>query len=176
MSKRLIGLAEFEAMFDAGKLDTLTRKDLDRLDYDPPKERVALVSWCAERSDDDGEVFPGFWRVVMAGDGRRFDELHDWGVLQFGKPPWKRSAVVRVVGRLGSVEAFVAAMAEPGPSFVYDFQFVEGERPKVPAARGGDAKSFKTSRLPRNVEAQERMRWRRTRERKPREPGQGELF
>lgn len=116
-----ISFAEFAAKVAAEQEDGFVWSDLLRFDYDAPKERVALVSWCDERVDEHGEVFEGCWRVIMAGEGRRWSELHDWGVLYFGEPPWRRSQVLRVVGRLGSVEAAVKALAKPAPDFVYSF-------------------------------------------------------
>ena len=33
------------------------------------------------------------WRIVRAGDAKRWKEFHRWGVLLFGDPPWKGSQV-----------------------------------------------------------------------------------
>lgn len=143
--------------------------DLARLDYDAPKERLALVSWCGEVVDHFREVRPAHWRVVMAGDASRWSYLHDWGVLCFGPPPWRRSQVLRVVGRLGSVEAAVKALAAPSIDFAYSFAFDEASmRPVEPAVvsrrRGGALAKPKVSEDERM-----RARWRRV-------ARQGELF
>lgn len=172
---RKISFAEFAAKIAAEEEEVFRWRDLDRFDYDPPKERVALVSWCDEFVDKHGEVHAGFWRIIMAGDSRRWDELHDWGVLNFGEPPWRRSQVVSCVGRLGSLELFVKAMAGPSPDFVYSFKFdapvarvVDGGRRVGPAAA---AERF--ARPVVDERARERARWRRAR--RP-DKAQGELF
>ena len=120
MSGRLSAL-DIEAMLEDGTLEDLRRSDLERMDYDPPKERVALVCWRAEHVDSYGERIAGHWSIEMAGDHKRWRELHTWGVLLFGDPPWCRSQVISVVGRLGSIEAAVKAMAPPSPEFSYVF-------------------------------------------------------
>lgn len=169
-----ISFAEFAAKVAAEQEDGFVWSDLLRFDYDAPKERVALVSWCDERVDEHGEVFEGCWRVIMAGEGRRWSELHDWGVLYFGEPPWRRSQVLRVVGRLGSVEAAVKALAKPAPDFVYSFKY---EAPSAPVARPGGRRVAPAvaaevlSRPRASKDVQERARWRRARR-----PVQGELF
>lgn len=94
------------------------------------------MSWCDDRVDEHGEVTEGQWRVIMAGDGRRWSELHDWGVLYFGEPPWRGSQVLRVVGRLGSVEAAVSALAKPGPDFAYAFKYEASGAPVVRPGAG----------------------------------------
>lgn len=139
MSKPLIPYSEFaQAVADEDE-DRFEWSDLQRFDYDAPKERCALVSWRLPGVDAFGEARPGHWVIVMAGDAKRWSELHDWGVLHFGDPPWRRSQVIRVVGRLGSVEAAVKALAEPAPDFLYAFKHVAPLVPEVRRVAGPSA-------------------------------------
>lgn len=182
MAKPMLSAGDIELMLDDGTLESLTRADLERMDFDPPKERCALVSFVAEHVDAYGEVHAPCWRIQMAGDTNRWRELHTWGVLLFGDPPWRRSQVVRVAGRLGSLEAAVAALPVPGVDFVYSF-VVEEETKRTGLAaaerRLPAAKSFQSY-----VEGprQRASRWRRAStfgdEPKPKaKPSrQGELF
>lgn len=177
MVARPISYSEFAAKISAEEEEVFLRSDLDRFEYDAPKERVALVSWCDERVDEHGEVFDGHWKVIMAGDSRKWDALHDWGVLNFGLPPWKRSAVVSVVGRLGSLETFVKDMAKPGPDFVYSFKVDAPVAPVAVRPGGRVARAAAVELLARpkpNERAQQRARWARAR--RPEKSGQGELF
>lgn len=167
-----IGYAEFAAKVAADEEDAFTWSDLARFDYDAPRARCALVSWCDERVDEFGEVFAGHWRIVQAGDARRLSELHDWGVMFFGEPPWRRSQVVHVVGRLGSIEAAVKALAKPAPDFVYEFDWKAPVAP-VAARRVSPAAAVEVLSAPRVARSVERRtRWRRA----VRSPVQGELF
>jgi len=177
----VLSALDVDAMLEDGTLEDLTRADLERMDYDPPKERCALVTWRSERVDEFGEVFPGCWSCEMAGDAKRWRELHTWGVLMFGDPPWRRSQVLRVVGRLGSVEAAVKALPAPGVDFGYSFSVdedtksaglaaVERRLPALGGKYGGETRTH------------QRRRWRRAAslgEAEPAEPArprQGSLF
>lgn len=162
MSVPLISFQEFADKVELDDLDGFTRADLERFDYDPPKERVALVAWSEPQS---------VWRVVLAGDAKRWSELHDWGVLFFGDPPWRRSQCVRVVGRLGSVEAFVSGLAAPGGEFSYVFDAAQSARQAVPVPLAGMPAGRVPASRP-NTGAFQRARWKRAR----RPDGQGELF
>lgn len=164
--KPTITYAEFADLAEGDGIYKLRRSDLERFDYDPPKERCALVTW---------EPLVRRWCVLRGGDAKRLDDLHDEGVLLFGPPPWRRSAIVFVVGRLGSVEAFVAAMAEPGPDFVYEFLW---KQPEVLRGRDGAPRMSRRSRAPPSgalpdpeaaARSFRRARWRRS-------SRQGELF
>lgn len=121
MRGRLLNASDIDAMLEDGTLKDLKWSDLERMEYDPAKERCALVVWRAECVDEHGEVFAGHWHIEMSGDVKRYYELHTWGVLLFGDPPWRRSQVISVFGRLGSVEAAVKALSAPGEDFVYAF-------------------------------------------------------
>lgn len=182
MSKPLISLAVFDQLFEDGKLEELTREDLERMDYDPPKERVALVSWRAERVGELGELEPAHWHIEMAGDVKRWRELHTWGVLFFGDPPWRRSQVLTVFGRLGSIEAAVKALASPAPEFRYDFVVDEAVKPTGLAAEARRLPELKGRFVP-NEDKRQRARWRRAsvrggedEARAKAKPRQGELF
>lgn len=87
-------------------------------DYDAPRRRLALC-YCG-RAD-------GVWRVERGADYRAWTDLHVVGELLFGPSPWRRSCVLAVFGRLGSVQAAVSALAEPSPDFAYTFGFEEVE-------------------------------------------------
>lgn len=183
MSGRLLSALDVEAMLEDGTLEALTRADLERMDYDPPKERVALVCWRAEHVDEYGEVVAGHWSIEMAGDVRRWRELHTWGVLLFGDPPWRRSQVISVVGRLGSIEAAARAMVEPLPEFSYVFDVdadvksagLAAEARKLP--RGGQGFATRQRRFSRLQfsAADDLARAERKARAKP-SPRQGELF
>ena len=99
---------------------------VEGFDFDPPRERCALLSWSAASG----------WSVVGAGSSSRHLELQDLGALLFGAPPWRRATVIRVLGRLGSIEAAAAALPAPGPDFLYSFEFSGfGKLPPVPVRR-----------------------------------------
>lgn len=85
-----------------------------RLDFDPPRRRLALCTWSGSRR---------CWLLERASGVHGWTELHTLGEMLFGESPWRRSLVLRVFGRLGSVEAAVARLAPPSPSFVYEFEF-----------------------------------------------------
>lgn len=96
--------------------------DLAAFDYDAPRRRLALVYFA--RRD-------GCWRVERGGGVQSWTELHVVGEMLFGDSPWRSAAVVAVFGRLGSVEAAVAALAPPDVGFAYAFAFeVDLEKPK----------------------------------------------
>lgn len=181
MSGRLSAL-DIEAMLEDGTLEDLCRSDLERMDYDPPKDRVALVCWRAEHVDVYGERVAGHWSIEMAGDVKRWRELHTWGVLLFGDPPWRRSQVISVVGRLGSVEAAVKAMAEPSPDFRYVFDVeadvksagLAAEERKLPRGQGYATRQRRYQRMALAAEADLARAERKARA-KP-SPRQGELF
>lgn len=172
--RRKISYAEFAAKVAAEEEEVFVWSDLDRFDYDPPKERCALVSWRDESVDEDGEVHAGFWKIIQAGDSRRFSELHDYGVLFFGEPPWRRSCVVSVFGRLGSLEAAVKARVAPSDDFVYSFDYKMPLADEAVAKRVGASSARAILAKPRVDErTRERVRWRRAR--RP-DKGQGVLF
>lgn len=103
------------------ELATLRLRDLeDAFDYDAPRRRLALVYW---RPDE------GRWCVERGGGRRDWSALHVEGELLFGPSPWRRACVILVFGRLGSVEAAVAALPAPGPAFGYEYEweFVESK-------------------------------------------------
>lgn len=83
-------------------------------DYDPVRERIALV-WFGGS--------PPRWNIVEAGAHGRREKLLDLGVLYFGLPPWRRSCVVSVTGRLGELERFVSVMPPPEASFEFTFAY-----------------------------------------------------
>lgn len=116
-------------------------------DYDPVVERVGLLTWQGESVDEFGEVRPGRWSVELSGKAKRLDELHDWGVLLFGPPPWRRSCVIRVSGRLGSLEAAAAALPAPAAGFEYAFDYaapVPGAAVAAPESlRGGSVRGLR---------------------------------
>lgn len=123
MPRDLITFAEFAAKVADDEEDFYTRADLARFDYDPPKERCALVTWSSSGS---------CWKLIEGGDASRFEKLHDVGVMMFGLPPWRRSCVLRCVGKLGFVEQCIAELAPPGPDFVYAFAYEEPKLSEVP--------------------------------------------
>lgn len=93
-------------------IELLKRIRDGRHDYDSAdQERCALIAWKGDR-----------WDVVKADAFSRKRELVDLGLLLFGPPAWRRSMVLFVVGRLGALETTVAAMAAPGPDFVFNFR------------------------------------------------------
>lgn len=172
MSKPIISWSEFSAAIADEDEERFVRSDLERFDYDPPKERCALVSWCSATVNDFGETVAPFWRVIMAGDAKRWNALHEWGVLNFGEPPWRGSQVVRVVGRLGSLERAVAALAPPGPEFVYEFDWKAPAVPVPVVAR--PAGVVVAPSRPSAAGVERRFRRAVKPDRKP--PDQGELF
>lgn len=155
MDKPTISSAEFFAKAERDELVEFKRRDLVRFDYDPPKERVALISW---------HHAGALWRVIAAGDARRWVELHDLGLVLFGPSPWRSSCVLRVTGRLGSVEAAVSRLGVPDPSFSYAFEASDLLRPVavavVPPMAGGAAPGPRPA-----ISGAQRARWRRANER-----------
>lgn len=108
---------------DAESFELLSRAEKARLrwrhlesafDYDAPRRRLALCYW---------RPSVGRWCVERGGSHHAWTELHVVGELLFGPSPWRRACVLPVFGRLGSVEAAVSALAEPGPAFAYVFEF-----------------------------------------------------
>lgn len=195
MVKRLIGLEEFAEVAESERLDRYSRADLGRFDYDPVRVRCALVTFGDPQNVASlvGEAVEPRWTVVMAGNSRRWSELHAWGVLFFGDPPWRRSQVISVTGRLGSVEAAVRALPAPGDDFSFVFDASEHERdgrsslaptgvagasllkPPVPM-EGGVSRKFQETlwrRASRIGAAEDR---RKARAPKRPKPLQGELF
>lgn len=148
--------------------------DLDKIEYDAPKVRFALVSWRDDVVDArTGEVEDGRWIIVRA-SGQVGHDLHDWGVLFFGLPPWRRSQVLRVFGRLGSVEKAVSELAKPAADFSYGFVYDAPVAP-VSVARVPLAAAVALKATPRQAPAVERReRWRRSQ--RPEAKRQGELF
>lgn len=145
------------------EVEALPRSALDRFDYDPPKERAALVVFSPALSA---------WSIVAADAVSRVEALHRQGCLLFGRPPWRSAAVLRVFGRLGSVEAAVSALARPGADFEYSFAVEDGEDPvfRRSAADASGRSALPAPALAARVarpRAEVRARWR-----KP----QGELF
>ena len=182
-----IGAFEFDGMIEDGSAKELTLGDLGRFQFDTPKARVALLSWCGEYVDHFGEVVAAHWRIVRAGDAKRWKEFHRWGVLLFGDPPWKGSQVFQHVGGLKKGEALedvVKALPAPSADFEYGFSKsafdaviapVEVEAP-AGAERGHgvvlghDVKSRWRRASKRGVEDLELS------EKRKRPKGQGELF
>lgn len=143
-----LGLRHLEELVECDRVELLERSDLERFDYDPPRERLALVVWSR-----------GSWVVHQGGSARDWSWLHRTGVLLFGASPWRRAQVVGVVGRLGSVEAAVSALPAWSASFSYEFEMsadaaelVEARRHRPSAAPGG--RDFDPA-------ARDRARWRK---------------
>lgn len=171
MKGRSIGYAEFAAAVAAEEVERFTFGDLDRFDYDPPKMRVALVSWIGEFVDEWGEVHSPRWSLIAGREARELPKLQDYGRMLFGDPPWKRSQILEVIGRLGSVEAAIAALVPPGTEFRYDFVVVEAAVSSRPLTARQVAA---TAAKPFVDDARsQRTRWRRTAKR---DSGQGSLF
>lgn len=84
------------------------------LDFDAERRRLALCYWSPRERR---------WLIERAGGFSDWTALHVLGSMLFGDSPWRRSQVLRVFGRLGSVEATVARLVEPSCDFVYDFAF-----------------------------------------------------
>jgi len=147
-----ITLLAFEYLVDdAGEgVDHLRRSDLERFVYDPPKERVALVRWSSASS---------CWFCERGGDSREWKQLHEFGEVLFGPPPWRRAQVLRVFGRLGSVEACIAALPPCGPDFSYGFE----PCPDVRAAAGGSRRHRPgaTPGVSYDHSSRDRARWRK---------------
>lgn len=76
--------------------------------FDPPVLRCALVCWRPSEAR---------WIVHAARRGDRL-RLADLGELLCGPGPWAQARIVEVVGRLGCVEAAVAALVPPCDSVV----------------------------------------------------------
>lgn len=195
MVERLIGLDEFATVAETERLDRYSRADLGRFDYDPVRVRCALVTFGAPQNVAAllGERGEPVWSVVMAGNSRRWSELHAWGVMFFGDPPWRRSQVISVTGRLGCVEAAVRALAVPGPEFSFMFDPAEHERDgrsglapsgvKLPAGslspssmEGGVSKRFQETLWRRASRLGAAEDERKARAPKRPRPVQGELF
>lgn len=97
------------------------RFDFSRVDHDAPRRRLALVYWSSAE---------GRWLRERGAGVQGWTELHVVGEALFGPSPWRRSCVLPVYGRLGSVEAAVAALRPPSPSFEYVFEFELAEGPR----------------------------------------------
>jgi hypothetical protein len=85
-----------------------------RLDFDPPRRRLALCYWSPRERR---------WLIERGAGVSGWTELHVLGEMLFGPSPWRRSRVLRVFGRLGCVEAAVDGLPEPSVDFLYEFAF-----------------------------------------------------
>lgn len=100
-----------------------------RFDFDAPKERLALVTWKRRREvglwKDTYHEFR--WEIVEMRSSSHLADLERIGLLYFGRPPWRKSQIVAVIGGSGSIEAAVALLPAPLADFEFFVKFDAGD-------------------------------------------------
>jgi len=115
----LVGRAYYEFLEREAEAEAIAKRVAMGLhDYDPVKERLALVTFSGD---------PPRWSVVIGGGPAKREALLDFGVLYFGPPPWRSSCLLSVTGRLGELERVLREMPRPDAEFSFTFPYDEAD-------------------------------------------------